>query len=579
MGSGWVRPTGFVLAGVALVVAAALLLDTYLLNVLTRAAIYAVLAVTVDLLWGYSGYLTFGQSAFFGLGAYVTAIVLTYWGADPLLVALAAAGSMAGGAALGGLVGFLSFFPGSSALYASVVSLALPVVATQLIYSGGQFTGSSSGLVGYDTVDLSMGGWFVVAGLFLIAVLAAAWVFARSETGRLLIALRDNDRRTGYLGVNVARVRTLLLVAMGAVAGLAGFLYAEAGAVAAPENAGLAFGTAIIVWVALGGRGTVFGPAAAALGLEVLSAYLSGDLPFVWQLIVGALFVVVIVALPRGLGPALAEPVLRRLRPRVETPALADAPAPIRAGAEEVLRAEGLERRYGALQVLAGIDLRARRGELVGLIGPNGAGKTTLMRCLSDGAERSGGTVAIGGHALRREPPERCAAYGIGRKFQAASAFDSLTVAECLRVARSLRERPSLWRRTRVLRLPHAAQAVLRATGLDRHLADLAGPLPHGLKQALELAMVFAMDPLVVLLDEPTAGLTKAERHRLGGLFQEIAREGACLLLVEHDLDFVQQIATRVVVLHQGRLLLDGTVTEVVGSELVRSVYAGAAHG
>jgi branched-chain amino acid transport system permease protein len=226
--------------------------------------------------------------------------------------------------------------------------------------------------------------------------------------------------------------------------------------------------------------------------------------------------------------------------------------------------------------VLAGIDLSAHPGELLSLVGPNGAGKTTLMRCISDGLERSGGTVAVNGVDIGQGSPERCVALGIGRKFQTATVFESLTVAECLRIARFRLDPPSLWGKAETLRLPQAALKVVEATGLEQALTIRVKHLSHGQKQALELAMVLALEPSVLLLDEPTAGLTKSERTLIGTILVDLTRtQGFCVLLVEHDLDFVREISSRVVVLHQGRIVLDDTVQEVVGSELVRTIYAG----
>jgi branched-chain amino acid transport system permease protein len=184
--------------------------------------------------------------------------------------------------------------------------------------------------------------------------------------------------------------------------------------------------------------------------------------------------------------------------------------------------------------------------------------------------------VTINGHDIGRRPPYACVAYGVGRKFQTANIFETLTVAQCLRVARTRIERPSLWRRAARLSLPHPALQIMQATGLDRHLEVEARHLSHGMKQALDLAMVIALEPSVLLLDEPTAGLTKPERQTIGGILTGLARgHGMCVLLVEHDLDFVREISSRVVVLHQGRVLLDGTVREVVESELVKTIYSG----
>jgi branched-chain amino acid transport system permease protein len=226
--------------------------------------------------------------------------------------------------------------------------------------------------------------------------------------------------------------------------------------------------------------------------------------------------------------------------------------------------------------VLDGIDFGTRRGELLSLVGPNGAGKTTLMRCISDGGERSAGRILINDHDIERKPPHECVAFGVGRKFQNATTFDALTVAESLRIARTRRERLSLWTRAATLELPGAALQVLQATGLDQKLGVHVRHLSHGEKQALELAMVQSLEPSVLLLDEPTAGLTKSERTLIGRILVELTgTHGLCILLVEHDLDFVREISSRVIVLHQGRIVLDGSVAEVVESELVRTIYSG----
>ena len=201
------------------------------------------------------------------------------------------------------------------------------------------------------------------------------------------------------------------------------------------------------------------------------------------------------------------------------------------------------------------------------------------MRCLSDGTEPYGGTVRLAGRDTRGMTPERIVALGLGRKFQVASVFDSLSVADCLRLARAARDRPSPFGTAATLALPAASDDILRLTGLDAALATPVRLLSHGQRQALELAMVVALEPKLILLDEPTAGLTKAERTTIGAILRRLTSDlGCAAVLVEHDLDFVREISSRIVVLHGGRLVLDGTVAEVVDSELVRTVYAGAAH-
>ncbi|MBV9564398.1 MAG: ATP-binding cassette domain-containing protein [Bradyrhizobium sp.] len=565
------------------ILAAPLLLDTYIVNILIRAFFVAIAAVTVDIVWGYCGTLTFGQSAFFGIGVYALAIIFTEYGFGPWQALLAIATAIVAAAVVAALTGWLSFYPGSSPLYASIVSLVVPIVLVQLVYSGGTFTGSSSGLVGFESFDLELENWFRLAGLSLAAVAVVTLIIMRSDTGRLLKALRDNDERCTYLGVDTSRYRIVVLVLTAIVASLAGFGYAAFGGVAAPENASFTFGTRLIIMVALGGRGTVIGAIVGALSIEVSSAYLSGSLPYVWELIIGIALIAVILAFPDGLVGVIKQLThgiqpfergpITRLRP-IETAAVKSTDSEIALELKEV------GKHFGSLSVLDGVEFVAKRSELLSLVGPNGAGKTTLIRCLSDGRERSTGFVAIAGHAIDRQPPNRIVEFGLGRKFQAASIFEALTVAECLRVARTHRARPSLVSTSIDLELPPAAISVVERSGLLERLDEEARRLSHGLKQALELAMVLSLEPEVLLLDEPTAGLTRAERQAFADILTSLAsRDRLCILLVEHDLDFVREISSRIIVLHQGRIALDGSVDAVANSALVREIYTGQQAG
>ena len=573
------------LAAAAVIVAGPWVLDTYSVNILVRAFFVAIAALTVDVLWGISGTLTFGQSAFFGIGGYALAIVFTQFGFGPGAALLAFAAALGVAAAVAGAVGWLSFYPGSTPLYASVISLVLPIVLVQILYSGGTFTGSSSGLVGFESFDLTLESWFRLSGLAVIVTLVATWIALRSDAGRVLGAMRDNDERCTYLGIDTARVRIGLLVVAAVVAALAGFGYVGFGGVAAPENAGFVFGTQLVVMVALGGRGSLIGAVVGALLIEVASAYLSSSLPFIWELIVGVAFVVVIIVLPGGLLGGLRD-LVRAVHRRV-APAPAPVAAPVILATLEhtaaapdrddiVVEVAGLCKNFGSLTVLSAISFTARQGELVSLVGPNGAGKTTLIRCLADGRERSEGSVRIAGHSIERLPADRIVGLGLGRKFQAASVFETLSVADCLRVARVRKERPSLIGTSPILALPAAARAVVESSGLAERLGDEARFLSHGLKQALELAMVLALEPKVLLLDEPTAGLTRAERQGFADILTGlVASDRLCVLIIEHDLDFVRLISSRIIVLHQGRIALDGSVADVVDSPLVREIYTG----
>ena len=332
-------------------------LDEYSVNILIRSFLYGSIAVTVDILWGYTGILTFGQAVFFGIGAYALGLaVTTYDFTTPIVIGAFLAGPLAA-AAVAALVGWLAFGPRVSPLYISVITLVQSVIFVQLIYSGGNWTGSSSGLSGFDTFDLSMPAWFRIAGVALVVVTALGWIFVRSDFGRLLVAIRENEQRCRYCGIGTARVKTTLLAGSAIVAALAGFAYAAYNDVIAPDLGNFEFGTELVIWVALGGRGTLLGPAIAAVLIDFTSAYLSGELPFIWQLIVGLVFIVVIVLLPQGLGPALMR-LLPRARPPRRTSCRAWCRRPIRTSAAPATRRPSapmrVARSYGSLHVLEG---------------------------------------------------------------------------------------------------------------------------------------------------------------------------------------------------------------------------------
>lgn len=578
------RYIALLIVAVAVLVISPWVLPEFAQNTLVRSCLYATVAITVDLLWGYTGILTFGQAAFFGIGAYAAGLVFTHLGFSPGTAALALVAGIACSMLVAGLVGILSFYPGASPLYASVVSLVLPIVATQVIFSGGAFTGSSSGLSGFESFDLDTRTWLWVSGGLLFLTTLAALCFVRSDVGRLLQAIRENESRCDYLGLNTSRVKTLLLAGLSAVCALAGFLYACYGMVVAPEMAGFQFGTELVIWVALGGRGTILGPVFGTLFIDLGSSYLSGDLPFVWKLILGLAFVFVIVVMPKGLLPALAG-LMRRGRaftqPKISGRIVPSEGQPLfglSSRGKLALKIQAVAKHFGSLNVLNNVSFDARHGELLSLVGPNGAGKTTLMRCISDGRERSSGDITVNDYSIAKLPPFECVRLGLGRKFQTANVFDDLTVLDALAVARTRLVHLKMWRRTQTVELPPAAWSIVQTTGLARLLETPCRLLSHGQKQALELSMVLALEPNIILLDEPTAGLTKPERTAIGDTLKSLANEHQiCVVLIEHDLDFVCDISSRVIVLHQGEIVLDGSVEEVVHSELVRDIYAGVA--
>jgi branched-chain amino acid transport system permease protein len=359
------------------------------------------------------------------------------------------------------------------------------------------------------------------------------------------------------------------------------------------------FATEILIWTAVGGRGTLLGPAIGAILIGLVGPRLSASMPFMWSLFLGLLFITVVTFTPAGIFPACISGIRSLIRvlaarsgasrgaePAVDSrelfsrPTNAEAAPSPSANHDTVMSVENVYRAFGALRVLRGVSIDVRRGELLCIVGPNGAGKSTLLGVLSDGTVPHQGSVRLrvhgGDRPLRGLEPFKIVRAAIGRKFQTPNLFESLTPIEAVLLAARKGRPPSPWRRYKQAEVPHAVSEIFRSTGL-LEVANLpARDLPHGLKQALELAMTVALEPEILLLDEPTAGLTADERALIGQLLSGIVRhERITVVLIEHDFEFIRRIADRIAVLHDGRMILIGTVAEVAGSPLVRQIYLG----
>ena len=580
--------------GLALGLAAIAVLGTasvvgnYVAGLLVQSFLFAIVALATDVIWGYAGILTFASAAMFGIGAYTLGIVFTHLSHSGWAVALAAVVAATVAALLSAMIGWLAFYGRNrvSEFYIALVTLGLSVLFSQVVLYGGALTGGSNGLSGFPTVPISNRMWYLATGLFLVLAVSVAIRIVHSDFGLLLHALRDNEVRCKYLGIHTPRLKTNVFTLCNAVVAVAGVFYALFTTVVAPSLVGITLATNVLIWVTLGGRATIVGPALAAILVNAATPQLSTSIPLYWQGLLGVTFVLVVVLLPRGLLPEAWGWCARFIdRPGSGQPGAMSEDRPPYTLGTVVRRAEGpalvldiqrVSKHFGSFRALSEVDLEVRLGELVSIVGPNGAGKTSLVRCMSDGAERSAGRILVGGRSIGRGSPDRIVDLGLGRKFQGASVFGSLTVGESLKLATWKGGLPSLWRRDPALVLSPEAAEVVAALGLRTVWHVPARDISHGQRQALELAMVLALEPRVLILDEPTAGLSTAERALVGDLLLRLIAGGRlAVVLIEHDFDFVKRISSRIVVLVGGKMLADGTVAEISESKLVREAYLG----
>ena len=588
---------------VALFVLFPTLAGSYTTQLLGVAFLYAILSIGLDLAWGYTGILNMGQAVFFGTGALSVALFVTQVSStgmvsrvthDPVVYLAGLVAGIIAAMLIALILGLLAFWAkGTTQLYIAVVSLSFTLIASTGFIQARSFTGGDNGLSGFALIEIDGEIWYLIAGLALVAVAAVAHVVIRSDFGLLMRAVRDNEQRCLHLGFSVPRVKLGVLMAGSAIAALAGGIYAcYVGFVSAPLF-DFMFSTNIIIWTAVGGRGTLWGPAVGAILINLIGPRLSAQWPFIWTLFLGLLFIAVVTLIPDGLFPAAHKLIGVVRRPGRNSNALVSQAnfssqerTIVAASMSEAhddshngvaLGIEGLCRNFGSLEVLRGVSLEARARELLCIIGPNGAGKSTLLGVLSDGTQPHQGRVKTEcAGDLRGLAPERLVCQGIARKFQTPNLFDTLTVAETLLLANQRGQVPSLWKRsTKVVVTPEVYE-ICRVTGLLERANEPARDLPHGMKQGLELAATVALRPEILLLDEPTAGLTSEERRTIGAVLRQIIdKRSITIILIEHDLEFVQSIADRVAVLHDGRVLLVGTPQEVSDSELVKNAYVG----
>ena len=239
-----------------------------------------------------------------------------------------------------------------------------------------------------------------------------------------------------------------------------------------------------------------------------------------------------------------------------------------------LLSVRNLHVEFGGLRAVDGLDLDVEQGEILCLLGPNGAGKSTTLDLICGKTQATGGSILLDDAEISQLLEFRRARLGIGRKFQVPSVYKDLTVAENLSVARSLRPGVLTALLRRALHLCPRQKEILHMVGLDQKTGELAGNLSHGETQWLEIAMLLAQDSRLILMDEPTAGMTIQETQRTAEIFRSLGRDHT-LIVVEHDMSFVRNVADRIIVMNRGSKLAEGSIAEIEANEAVKIAYLG----
>jgi branched-chain amino acid transport system permease protein len=552
-------------------IAVALTGSGYQAQTLFQAAMMILLATGWNVISGFTGYVSFGQVGFFGLGAYIAAVAFLNADAPWFLAAPASAlGATLLALPLGLIMLRLSgiFF----ALGMFGLARVLQLIASSLDITGGPMGTTVPGAESPNNAAL-------VAVLAVAAAIAVTQALPRSRLGLTLMATRDDSVAAEAAGVNTWKAKVIAFCISACFAAIAGALYTWNVGYLDPNSA---FAGTIelqtVLMVLAGGIGTVWGPVIGGILISLLSTFLWAKFPLEQQIILGMLIMFIAVVTPRGLiGEMLKRGWLKRApicapSNRALFVAKSSAPGAPPAGQtrrEAVLVCEGLSVHFGGIRAVDGLDVQVRSGEMLAIIGPNGAGKSTLFNLMSAFHRPSAGDVKLYGQSILGSRRYALARNGVARTFQTSRLFPSLTVWETVLVA------AASVHRKRSEAIAKTVQ-ILNEAGLLENWDSFTDVLPPGRQRLLEIARALALEPSVLLLDEAMAGMALPEIERVHEVLRAAIAQGAAVVAIEHVLPAIAPLAARVQVLDFGKTIAEGVPREVLCDPAVIEAYMGA---
>jgi branched-chain amino acid transport system permease protein len=569
-----------------------LMLDDFVLYVATSWIIFGIVALSLDLVWGKCGFLSFGQTAFYGLGGYVASVVAINFA--PLtgnnLVWIIPIGA-ATGAFFSAIVGYFIFFGRISALQGTILTYTFTLILWTgsiglTVTIGDAGVGGDNGMTSIPPLTLGFGqdaqplGPF---GMYLTTLTTAALLYLavsgllRRPFGRLVAAIRMDELKTELLGFDVRAYRLAVFSLGGAVAGIAGGLFASWATYINPTVFSIAEALLVPIYVLVGGRGTLVGGFAGAVAVGGLSFWLGGGvIGGQTTLALGIILILVVLFIPRGVIGFL-DAAFGKLWPQTISPPRAVSPLQQSASLEPTtmpdtgetpsLVTQHLAKAFGGVLAINDVSVAFPQRGIRCLIGPNGAGKSTFLKLCAGLHRPDRGRIQLYGVDIAADQPFARVRAGLAIKMQVAQVFPDFSVEENLWLAGFSRSRNEAEAEAIV-------ESVLPQIGLVEKRVLLGAKLSHGERQWLDIGMILCLAPKVILLDEPTAGMTKEETRQTADLIRGLALEAA-VVVVEHDMEFVRMLDAEVTVLHQGAKFAEGRIEELRRDERVLDIYLG----
>jgi ABC-type branched-subunit amino acid transport system ATPase component/ABC-type branched-subunit amino acid transport system permease subunit len=557
-------------------------------NTGTMVVALAIAAMGLNLCIGYTGLVSFGHGAWFGIGAYAAGLIQRNWfGGDIFLPLLLAAIVVA---VIATFVGFIILR--RRGVYFSLLTLALSALTYTIAFRWTAVTGGEDGLgglkrgsIGPFSFDNAL-NYYIVVSVLCLGVLYVLLRLVRSPFGHVLMAIRENQLRATFQGYPVERYKLGVFVISAVVTGFAGGLIGFQNYLVSAEAVSVPFSGELLAIVVIGGMRSMLGPAIGALFFilfrELFSIWTSN-----WLLWFGLVFVAFVLYSPGGLVGIRATLSKRWWPPPEEAAAMSKRkiyeglPLPAfllpKALDGTVLDVLSVSKTFGGIRAVTAASLQVGAGEIHALIGPNGAGKTTLFNLVSGLYPTDSGTIKLNGREIQGVPSEAICHQGLARSFQITNLFKGLSIYENLRLSLQAQSpgRFNLWRDIDHYREIHAETAeLIKFLGLEGIETIEGGELSYGGQRLVDLGIALGSKPQVLLLDEPLAGLAAAERERVSNLVKNVAAN-IPVLIVEHDIDRVLGFSRTVTVMNQGEVLMTGTPDAVRADRRVQEVYTG----
>lgn len=584
-----------------------LITNPYYLNVANIIGLNTIIVVGLNLLIGFAGQVSLGHAAFYGIGAYISAILTVTYGV-PAWPALVVAALVTGSIAL--IIGIPTLKLRGH--YLVMATLGFNIIANIIIVQCDTVTGGPSGFPGVPA--LSFGGWtfntdekmYYLIWLFAFLAILLALNLAGSRVGRGLRALHGNESAASCVGVPTKTYKVKIFVLSAVFASVAGSLYAHYLSFVSPKTFDIFFSVELVTMAIVGGMGSIWGCLFGAAFLTSLPNVLHAFDEYK-DIFYGLILVVILLFVPEGLivGVAQRWRTSRTARPKDgpgletyqresqdQTPpyekrsALVSLASPVQlASCEPILRIQNVFRGFGGVMAVSDVSFEIPSGAITAMIGPNGAGKTTIINLICGVYRPSHGTILFQDRSIERLQPYQIARLGLARTFQNLQIFDNMTVLENVMVGLHAKTRneflvsmlhlPAFKREETKIR--QRAMDALAFFNLENHADIPASQLSFGQQKRLEMARALAPSPQLILLDEPVAGLNMTESLEIAELILRMRSQGISVLLVEHDINVVMRISDKVVVLNYGIKIAEGTPHEVQTNEDVLSAYLGGA--